>query len=524
MPAYLTLDRLTLATPGGRPLFSDLSLTIGKEVVGLVGRNGCGKSSLLRAILGEQALQSGAITICGTVGVLRQLVAPGEGTVADALGIASSLARLDRIEAGSGSEADFAEADWELPQRLNDAFAAAGLASIDITRPLDSLSGGERTRIGIAGLLLEPPELLFLDEPTNNLDQDGRGAIAALLSEWRGGALVASHDRELLEAVDRIVSLSPTGIAIHGGGWSSWLAERDAARARAAAERESADRQVREAQRAAQVGRERQARRDRAGRDYAASGSAPKILMGRQRERAQNSAGRGNNLADQRRQAVDASLEAAKAKIEVAIPLTMQIPPSGLASNRLVLSFRDVCWNAGERWVIDQLSFELRGPERVAITGRNGAGKTSLFRLAAGLAVPTIGQVERPVPLAMLDQGVTLLDRNATLAENMRRLNPALLENRARATLARFAFRNVEADKLVRDLSGGECLRAGLACVMSADPAPQLLMLDEPTNHMDLESIEVIEEALCGFDGALMVISHDSSFLDAIGCHRRIRL
>lgn len=435
MSTFLTLDQLSLATPTGRILFSDLSLNVGRERVGVVGRNGSGKSSLLRAILGEQVIQSGAIALSGTVGILRQSVEPDSGTAAEALGVADRLARLDRIEAGVASAADLAEAEWTLPQRLDEAIAAAGLPPVDLARPVMSFSGGERTRIAIAGLLLDPPDLLLLDEPTNNLDGDGRCAVAALLADWRGGALVVSHDRTLLETMDRIVALSPIGITIHGGGWSSWAIERDAARAQAEAQLERSNRQTRHAQRAIQVGRERQARRNRAGRAYAASGSAPKILMGRQRERAENSAGRGQNLLEQRVESMVAAQESARAKVEVVTPITMEIPPSRLSSHRLVLSFQDVCWNADKRKIIDQLSFELRGPERVAITGRNGAGKSTILRLAAGLIAPQSGRIQRQVPLAMLDQDVALLHQKTTLIENMRRLNPLLDENRARASL-----------------------------------------------------------------------------------------
>jgi ATPase subunit of ABC transporter with duplicated ATPase domains len=177
------------------------------------------------------------------------------------------------------------------------------------------------------------------------------------------------------------------------------------------------------------------------------------------------------------------------------------------------------------RPVIDDPSFALVGPERVAITGRNGAGKTTVLRLAAGELAPDRGQIHRAVEhVAVLDQQVALLDRTQTVIGNMRRLNLLLNENAARAALARFAFRNVEADKPVATLSGGEALRAGLACVLSAAVVPQLLLLDEPTNHLDLDSIEVIEAALRAYDGAIVVVSHDPAFLEAIGVTRKIAL
>jgi len=524
MSSFLTLESVALSTPSGRPLFSNLSLNVGRECVGVVGRNGAGKSTLLRAVLGQAQPRSGRIILNGTVGLLEQAVAPGYETAADALGVSAALARLDRIEAGAGTEEDFAEANWALPHLLEGALASAGLPPLDLASPLANYSGGERTRIAIARLLIDHPDLLLLDEPTNNLDEDGRAAIASLLATWRGGALVVSHDRRLLECVDRIVALSPVGVAIHGGGWSSWVAEREAAKARAEADVEQAERQARAARREAQAARERQARRDRAGRAYGASGSAPKILMGRQRERAENTSGRGHALAEQQIEAGAAALEAAQTRVEVATPLKITMPECGLPSNRLVLAFEDVTWGAGERRITDRLSFQLRGPQRVALIGRNGAGKTSVLKLAAGLATPASGRIERPVRHALLDQTVSLLDRGSSLIDNMRRLSPELNDNTARAALARFAFRNTEGERLVGDLSGGECLRAGLACVLSARTVPQLLLLDEPTNHLDVESIGVIEHALRRYDGALLFVSHDAEFRQTVGVTRQIQL
>ena len=159
----------------------------------------------------------------------------------------------------------------------------------------------------------------------------------------------------------------------------------------------------------------------------------------------------------------------------------------------------------------------MTGPERVALTGGNGTGKTTFLALAGGAAQPTSGTVRRPAPSVMLDQGVAILDPATTILENFRRLNPDASINHAHAMLARFLFRNTEALKPVAVLSGGEMLRAGLACVLGGRRPPSLLILDEPTNHLDLDSIAAVESALRGFDGALLVASHDEDFLEAIG-------
>jgi len=268
MSALLTLDRLSLSVPDERLLFSDLILALGRERIGLVGRNGSGQSTLLRAIAGDVRSASGSIADAGKTGTLRQVAGHIDGSAAQLLGVAEELARLDRVERGQGSADDFDRADWLLPGRVEAALAEVRLGSIQLDRPVSTFSGGERMRLALARLLLEAPDLLLLDEPTNDLDAAGRDAVRELLEGWRGGALIASHDRALLDQVDRIVELSPIGVTVVGGGWSAYEAVRDAARDRAEQAVQRAELDLRAATRDAQDSRERQARRDSGGRAY----------------------------------------------------------------------------------------------------------------------------------------------------------------------------------------------------------------------------------------------------------------
>ncbi|MFS2112535.1 ATP-binding cassette domain-containing protein, partial [Sphingomonas sp. Sphisp140] len=215
--SFATLDILSAATPEGRPLFDNLTLALGRERTGLVGRNGSGKSTLLRILAGEAAPAGGSLVRSGSVGVLRQEW-PGEWRVDEVLGVRAGLERLARVLAGEGDEEDLAEADWTLEERVVAALAETGLEGVALDRRVATLSGGERTRVGIARLRIDAPDLLLLDEPTNNLDAEGRAAVMALVDGWRGGVLVASHDRALLEHMDRIVELTPLGARVFGGG------------------------------------------------------------------------------------------------------------------------------------------------------------------------------------------------------------------------------------------------------------------------------------------------------------------
>ena len=521
----LVLDAVSAATPDGRVLFDNVTLAFGRERTGLVGRNGAGKSTLLRLLTGEQSPVSGRVSRTGRMGVLRQTLAPPPGaTVADLLGVADALARLSRIEVGTADDEDFAEAEWGLPARIDDALIEVGLPGLAPDRPADSLSGGQLTRLALAALLVSEPDVILLDEPTNNLDAEARAFLMDFLRRWRGGAVVVSHDRALLREMDRIVELSGLGARVYGGNYDLYADRK--AEERAAAERAlgDAEREAGRIERDAQQARERKDRRDSAGRKYAASGSAPKILLGAMAERAENSGARGERLAERQRDAAAEALSAARARVERARRLAFALPSSDLAEGKTVLAFEDVAFGYGDAPLLSDLSQKIIGPERVAVVGPNGAGKTTLIRLAAGELAPTAGRIVRGARSVLLDQKTAVLRDEETILRAFQRLNPAASVNDAQAALARFLFRNTAAHQTVGSLSGGERLRAALACVLSSPEPPQLLVLDEPTNHLDLQSIEAVEAALAGYHGALLVVSHDPDFLGAIGIEREIAL
>ena len=367
--------------------------------------------------------------------------------------------------------------------------------------------------------------MLVLDEPTNNLDTGARALVARILSDWRGGAVVVSHDRALLRRMDRIVELSSLGARIYGGSWDVYKARRDHERDTAERALASAERATKQLDRSLQQAKERKQKRDASGKRARASRSQPKVLLDKQKERSESSHGRQRVVSDRLRQQAEETLAEKRQAVERLRNLRIALPPTGLPASRTVLVFDHVDWQApGGRPVLSDLSFTITGPERLAITGPNGAGKTTLIKLAAGDLQPSAGIVRRLVTSAMLDQKAALLRPGDTIVQNIARLHPAADENERRAVLARFLFRAEAAEVPVGQLSGGETLRAALACTLGGPAPPQLLILDEPTNHLDLESIAAIEAALVDYDGALLVVSHDRDFLDAIGIERTIAL
>jgi ATPase subunit of ABC transporter with duplicated ATPase domains len=377
----------------------------------------------------------------------------------------------------------------------------------------------------LAALVLDAPDSILLDEPTNNLDADGRAAVRDLLAGWKGGAIVVSHDRALLESMDRIVELTTLGANSYGGNWSHYRARKALELDASQHDLATAERQVTEGARRAQEARERQARRDAGGRRVAARGDIPKIVLGGRRINAEATAGAGKRLADRQAETAERRALAARSRVEVLTPFSVRLRPSGVPAGKIVLHAEALTGGYDpQQPVVRDFSLDMVGPERVAPVGPNGAGKTTLLDLLTGRLPPFAGSVALGVGTAMLDQQVSLLEPDDTILANFRRLNPDNSENDCRAMLAAFKFRADAALQPVGSLSGGEMLRAALACVLGGKTPPGLLILDEPTNHLDIEAIEAVEAGLRAYDGALLVVSHDPAFLDAVGVERLVEV
>ncbi|WP_426438761.1 ABC-F family ATP-binding cassette domain-containing protein [Bradyrhizobium genosp. P] len=525
MPASITLSHLTLSAPDGRVLLSNIDLSFGPELTGLVGRNGIGKTTLLALIAGARAPQSGSVTVQGRVGLLQQTVqvTPGE-CVVDLFGAREALASLRRSERGDATADELADIDWTLDDRIASALGRVGLDTV-LEAPLAALSGGQTTRARLAALIFAQPDFLLLDEPTNNLDREGRRAVIDLLAGWRHGAIIVSHDRVLLDTMDAIVELTSLEARRYGGNWSQYRERKGIELAAARRDLATAEKRVAEIDRKENEAAERKARKDGAGNRKRAKGDMPSILAGARKDRSEDTGGENARLAERRRTQALELATAARKRIEILQPFSVQLPSTHLPAGRTVL--RIDAATAGyspEQPVLRDVTFSISGPERVAIVGPNGAGKTTLLKLINGDLRPSSGTVQVMTDFAMFDQAVSLLDAPTSILDNFRRINPKAGENECRAALARFMFRADAALQTVSRLSGGQLLRVGLACVLGGATPPPLLILDEPTNHLDIESLETVEAGLRAYDGALLVVSHDETFLEAIATSRYLRL
>jgi ATPase subunit of ABC transporter with duplicated ATPase domains len=524
MSTFVTCTSLSFAWPDGTPVFDGLDVSFGAGRTGLVGVNGSGKSTLLKLIAGDLAPADGTVRVTGEVGHLPQNVTLDTALrVDETLGIAAKRAALHAIEAGDVAEEHFETVgdDWDVEERALATLGALGLGHIGLDRTIGEVSGGESVLLRLAALLLRRPDVLLLDEPTNNLDLYARRRLYAAVASWPGVLIVVSHDRELLELVDQIADLRAGEVTWYGGNFSAY--EEALAVEQDAAERmvRVAEADLRKQKRELADAQVKLARRKRYGQKMWDQKREPKIVMGARKRAAQESAGKHRIMHEERlaeaKERLDEAAEAVRDDDEVRIDLPYTAVPPG----RDVLTLRDLELVYGARVAG---AFELRGPERVALIGRNGAGKTTLLRTIAGELQPVSGEAATHVPLRFLPQRLDVLDGELTVAENVARFAPGATNNRIRARLARFLFRGARADQQAGTLSGGERFRAALAALMLAEPAPQLLMLDEPTNNLDMASVRQLTTALESYEGALVVASHDLPFLASIGITRWLEL
>ncbi|MFB8120316.1 ABC-F family ATP-binding cassette domain-containing protein [Streptomyces sp. NPDC055962] len=527
MPAsttHILCSSLSFAWPDGSDVFDDFQLAVGPGRTGLIGLNGCGKSTLLKLIAGELTPTAGHITTAGDIGHLPQDLALDTALrVDEVLGVATARAALRAIEAGDAREEHFAAVgdDWDVEERALAVLGQVGLAGTGLDRTTGELSGGECVLLRLAALLLARPSVLLLDEPTNNLDLHARARLYDAVDAWTGVLVVVSHDRELLERVDRIADLRDGVVTWYGGALSGYEQA-------LAVEQEAAERMVRVAE--ADVRRQKReladaqvklSRRKRYGQKMWDTKREPKAVMAQRRRTAQESAGKHRIMHTERLADAEERLDEAVGAVRDDEAIRIELPHTRVHPGLGVLVLRDLELAHGPRV---RGEWDLRGPERIALVGRNGAGKTTLLRTIAGELAPVAGEASCQVPVGFLPQRLDVLDDSLSLVDNVARVAPGMTANGIRARLAHFLFKGGRADRPAGTLSGGERLRAALAALLLADPAPRLLMLDEPTNSLDLSGVRRLTSALTAYQGALIVASHDLAFLGSLGITRWLLL
>ncbi|MFJ3488262.1 ABC-F family ATP-binding cassette domain-containing protein [Leifsonia aquatica] len=515
----ITLHDVAFDWPDGAAALSGVSGTFTPGRTGLVGRNGAGKSTLLRLIAGSLTPTAGRIDTVGDVGYLPQtLTLSRRTTVAELLGIDRVLAAIAAIEGGDPDPRHFDAIgdDWDIEARADEALHRIGFSADDLDRRVAEVSGGQAMLIALTGLRLARTPVTLLDEPTNNLDRPTRALLGELLDEWPGTVVVVSHDLELLERMETTAELHGGRLESFGGPYSAWKAHQVGEQAAAQQAARSAQQALKVEKRQRAEAEVKLARRERAGAKTQRDGGIPKILAGARASKAQASAGALRGTHDDKVRSAQAAVDAADARVREDEHIHLVLPDPDVPRGRRIAEFRDA-----------DRSLVIQGPERVALVGPNGSGKTTLIERLLGSDSSRPARVEAELltsRVGYLPQRLDSVDDDLSAIENVRLVAPRSAPGDIRNQLARLLLRGGTPDRAVRTLSGGERFRVALARVLLADPPAQFLVLDEPTNNLDIASVEQLVEALEAYRGALLVVSHDESFLARIGIDATIEL
>ncbi len=530
---YLSLSDLTFAWPDGDPVFKGLDAVFSTGRTGLVGRNGSGKSTLLRLIAGLLPADRGSITVDGSIGYLRQdITLDPERRVDAILGIADARAALRRIESGTATDGDFAVvsgvlSQWDVEERAVAVLGRLGLghiigAAADLSRPVGTLSGGETVLLALTSVLLREPAVVLLDEPTNNLDLRARELLYQAVEQFAGTLVVVSHDRALLDRMDAIAELranrrvAASELRMFGGNFSAYQAVIEAEQEAARAAVRDAKSDLRKQSRELVETQIKLDRRARYGKKMYEQKREPKVIMGTRKRQAQESAGKLRNIHADRVAEAKQALVDAEDLVGDDRAVRVDLPGSRVHAGQRVVELDGIRLACDRLTSARRISLSIIGPERIALIGANGAGKTTLLRAIAA-AGPRL-------PWRYLPQRLDIFQPELSVVDNVSLVAPGVAPGQIRARLARLLFRGADADVEAGALSGGEQLRAALAMMVLAEPTPRLLMLDEPTNNLDLSALAALTQALAGFEGALVIASHDVAFLHEIGATRWLEL
>jgi len=518
------LHDITFGFPAGDLLFNSITLTIpSHSKSALVGSNGMGKSTLLKIMAKEMEPLQGNINAKGELFYVPQMFGNfNELTIAQCLKIDKKLDALQNITNGEVDEIYFETLndDWDIEERCQQALYYWKLENLDLNQKLENLSGGQKTKVFLAGIQINQPEIILLDEPTNHLDLEGRNLLYDFIEKSNATIVMVSHDHTLLNLADTIFELSSQGISSYGGNYDFYAEQKVIENEALQNDIHAKERALKKAKEKERETLERKQKLDARGKGKQEKSGVARIMMNTLRNNAEKNSSKLKAVHAGKINDISGDLRDLRSSVRNLDQMKVNFNDSDLHAGKILISTEDMNFRYHDKnlWK-ENLNLEIRSGDRIAIKGSNGSGKTTLIKLLLGDLLTSSGSISRSdFNTIYIDQEYSLLDKTATVYEFAQQFNDhAMPESEVKTLLSRFLFGKETWDKKCDVLSGGERLRLLLCGLSISNKASDMIILDEPTNNLDLQNVEILTNSIKDYHGTLVVISHDELFLREIG-------
>lgn len=527
----ILLQNISFGFPGRNLLFNHINVTIQAHTrSALLGSNGMGKSTLLKIIADEIQPSEGSVNIQGDIFYVPQMFGNcNHLTIAECLKIDQKLYALQKITNGEVDEIYFETLndDWDIEDRCKQALEYWGLGNFELTQKLEGLSGGQKTKVFLAGIQINQPDIIVLDEPTNHLDREGRKLLYDLIDKTDSTVVIVSHDRTLLNLVDTIFELSNQGIATYGGNYDFYAEQKEVEEEALQNDIHSKERALKKAKEKERETLERKQKLDARGKGKQEKSGVARIMMNTLRNNAEKNSSKLKNVHAEKISGISGDLRDLRSSLKNFEQMKVNFNDSNLHSGKVLITVEDLnfSYGKGKLWK-ENLNLDISSGDRISIKGGNGSGKTTLIKLLLGSLQPSEGRIKKAdFNSIYIDQEYSLIDNDSTLYDFVQTFNDsAMQESEVKTLLSRFLFWKDTWDKKCGMLSGGERLRLLLCGLSISNKAPDMIILDEPTNNLDLQNVEILTHSIKDYHGTLLVISHDEVFLQEIGIDRELML
>ena len=541
----ISIQQISYIHPDKEVLFSDLNFAISKgQKLGLVGNNGCGKSTLLQIIAGQLSPSSGVIVRPDDLYYIPQHFGQYDSlTIAQALQIERKQQALHAILAGDVSNENFTilNDDWNIEERSIAALDLWGLGQFTLSYPMNLLSGGEKTRVFLAGMDIHHPSVILMDEPTNHLDSSGRQRLYDWVEKYRSTLLVVSHDRTLLNLLPEICELEKHQINYYGGNYEFYKEQKTLMQEALQQRIEEKEKALGIARKVARETAERRDKQNVRGEKSNIRKGVPRIVLNAFQGKSEKSTSKLTGVHQEKAEKLTNERNQLRGSLSPTAALKTDFNSSSLHTGKILVTAKEINFSYHSNSINNDIqensiskqqlwqapvSFQLKSGDRLRIEGANGSGKTTLLKLITGQLQPQEGTLTRTdFSYVYLNQEYSIIDDRNSILEQAYAFNSRNLpEHEIKIILNRYLFPASEWDKSCRKLSGGEKMRLAFCCLMISNNTPDMFILDEPTNNLDIQSIEIITATIKNYAGTVIAISHDNYFIQEIGVEQCILL